>query len=134
MIAALYLASGIILFALGGYADDMLNIFCTGNKYQNTQYFADTIRKVDIATANWTSMYMCTDFCPCPSDKLSGKPYQYRYLDETKNNAWNRTIRTNNTNSKYTKFNFTDSLDQAYFRFTECYDDILLAMQDNTTN
>ena len=94
-------------------------------------YFSDTIRKVDLATANWTSAYMCTDFCPCPSDKIQN--YTYKYSNETRLNLFNRTKKTGNTNTALKPFVTTDVLADAYFSFSECYDDIL-DYQDTTNS
>ena len=106
----------------------MLNEFC-GGKFQNTKYFADTIRKVDLVTSNWTSTYMCSDLCPCPYDSLSLN-YTSKWKSDDKLHIWGRTLK-NNESAAYSIFKFT-SEDEAYYTFEDCYNDILANSTNNT--
>jgi len=98
----------------------MITDFCTGTtNFKGSDYFEDTISKIDDSTGKWTSSLMCTDVCPCPMNT------DFTKWTESELNSWNRTNSpvTAVLNSNYKILNKTASVN--YATFYDCYKYIL---------
>lgn len=103
----------------------MIDDFCSGNlDVKGSDYFEDTVSKIDESTGKWTSTLMCTqDYCACPTETDFSK------WNETALNSWNRTtnpILAGLPGSKYTLlYKGASASETTYPTFYDCYKHIL---------